>query len=233
MSTCCVSPSAVASTTTKPMSKPMSKAEAKAEAPTWYEMWAQGFPESDTSPEGLVVVSTFPEMLASCRRGNYASIVVMGCLLLREAIEDTIHLRNFALVIMTANIFAAWSNLYWIPRAESTHGILYAHRVFVRISVVNTLFITYCLTTSGQHAMLRHKVDPHFEDVASKASPLYAVLFSSLVLLLVGGVHLAMIPLKYRAVVHAGMATIMITAPRYSQLVRTPPHGLEPARTVA
>jgi hypothetical protein len=188
---------------------------AKLGAPMWYEMWAQDFPESETSPEGLILVHNFQEVRASCRGGNSLAIAAMTFVLVRAMDDDNSHMRNFSLLSMSTNIFALLSNMHWIPRAEQAHGILYAHRLFVRINVVNVLFF-FCVAILG---ILTNDGDgDSFKESASQASPLLCVMLSGFAVILVGAIHLAMVPLTYRAVVHVSAVATITMAPSYSQL---------------
>ena len=182
---------------------------------SWYDMWRQGFPENEKSPEGLVLVHTFRDALASCLRGNVVAIISL--LLLLTVFGVGREMRDFMCICLMANSFAVWSNVYWIPRAERTHGILYAHRVFARISVINVI-LTFGVAIPTYTVHLRSHGPAHAYDAASQGSPLHCVMLSGLALVLVGAVHLATIPLKYRAAMHASMVVTTVTAPCYSML---------------
>lgn len=186
----------------------------------WYGMWAQGFPENDKSPEGLTLVHTFREMMAACRRGNMIGIAAMVYLIAWPPWPNRAEKRNMlAPFFLIGNAFALWFSLYYIPRAEQRHGILYAHRIFVRINVITALF-TICV---GAPIAIHKEGSYYIEGVNGEyelgsGSPLFCVILSALVTMLVGTLHLAMFPLKYRAIVQVGLTATVITAPRYSQL---------------
>jgi len=181
--------------------------------PSWYGMWEQGFPDNEKSPEGLMLVQAFQYVLVSCRRGNIFTIALLIFLIISDVAGVAVH--NVAFVcLLSANTFALWSNMYWIPRSEQSDGILYAHRVFVRISVANVLFTFLVAIPIAVHL----GTGPQLYDTALRGSPLHCAMFAGLAVLMVGAVHLAMIPLKYRAAIHASVAVAAITTPCYSQL---------------
>jgi hypothetical protein len=181
--------------------------------PSWYRMWEQGFPDNQKSPEGLMLVHAFPYVLVCCRRGNMFTIALLIYLIIADV--TGVAVRNVTFVcLLSSNTFALWSNVYWIPRSEQSDGIRYAHRVFVRISVANVLFTFLVAIPIAVHL----GTGPHLIDTALRGSPLHCAMFAGLAVLMVGAVHLAMIPLWYRAAIHASVAVAAITAPCYSQL---------------
>ena len=175
---------------------------------TWYDMWTQGFPEDERSAEGVVLAHTYHELMTSCRNGNMIGIVAMA-LLLPHPNE---HMQVFASIVLAGNAFALWFNAFHIPHAEQRHGILYAHRFFVRINLINTLFI-FCVAIP-----LSVRRWPSAPETEGLSSPLFVFMLAGLVVMMIGSLHLAMFPLKYRAAVHATIALTMVITPQYTQL---------------
>ena len=180
---------------------------------TWYDMWTQGFPEDERSAEGVVLAHTYHELMTSCRNGNMIGIVAMA-LLLPHPNE---HMQVFASIVLAGNAFALWFNTFHIPHAEQRHGILYAHRFFVRINLINTLFI-FCVAIPLSVRRWPSAPETDLHSPLGLSSPLLAFMLVGLLNIMICSLHLAMFPLKYRAAVHAAIALSMVTTPQYTQL---------------
>jgi hypothetical protein len=180
---------------------------------TWYDMWTQGFPEDERSAEGVVLAHTYHELMTSCRNGNMIGIVAMA-LLLPHPNE---HMQVLASIVLAGNAFALWFNAFHIPHAEQCHGILYAHRFFVRINLINTLFI-FCVAIPLSVRRWPSAPETDLHSSLGLSSPLLAFMLVGLLNIMICSLHLAMFPLKYRAAVHAAIALSMVTTPQYTQL---------------
>ena len=176
-------------------------------------MWKQGFPEDEKSPEALVLAHTFCDSVAAAKRGNTIGIVCMAALIWRQDLTHFTH--SLSIILAAANFFALAASYFLIPQAEQRHGILYAHRTFVRISAT-VVFVTFCVAIPV--AMWSHGAYFNSEREVHVGSPLICVILSALALIMISLLHLNLFPLKYRAVVHIAIAIPVLAAPSYSQL---------------
>jgi len=153
--------------------------------------------EDDTNAEeARFIEQAFRVGIPAARNGNVFTIVTMLPILVLE--YDSF--APIALAFVLANAFALAVSCAYLPGAEQRHGVLYAHRVFMRVSMANT-FLLFCVAfpTMQWAGFFGLSV------AAGKGSPLLCLFLSGCYATLTCVLHLLAFPAHYRCVVHGSM----------------------------
>ena len=152
--------------------------------------------DDTNAEEARFIEQAFRVGIPAARNGNVFTIVTMLPILVLE--YDSF--APIALAFVLANAFALAVSCAYLPGAEQRHGVLYAHRVFMRVSMANT-FLLFCVAfpTMQWAGFFGLSV------AAGKGSPLLCLFLSGCYATLTCVLHLLAFPAHYRCVVHGSM----------------------------